>query len=509
MATINPWPKTLALAAAAGAVVALLLITRPAEGPGPGALSDQGAPLAPDLTDPQKVASLEVIGWDEQAARARAFKVELKDGKWVVPSAFNYPVDATQNMAAAAASFVGALKDRVVTDQPTEHAKLGVIAPDDVASTATTGRGTRVTMRDATGKTVADLIIGGPVAEPAAAPGAPPAKRYVREQGKNRVYTTALNQAYSTRLSDWVQADLLGTTPDQIKKVGVDRYRIDEQKGSIVDVKTLTVTRPEPAIPAGANPPPAPSWSLQSSEGPTPPGAPINQARIDEALTALTSLRIVGGRPKPANLAGVLGGQKGEGQISLADSASLLRHGFFIASSGNLVANEGSLTVSCADGVVYTLWIGELATDEATRDQGAGAATAPADAKSKADGRYMMITVSFDPSLIGEAPVKPAELADLEKQAAALPAGQKLPDEQNARLVNLGAQFKAQSDGYAARVKTGTERAETLAKRFAAWYYVVDATSLDKLRPSREQLLAPAPPAPAAPAPAVIPTPGG
>ncbi|MDP1660879.1 MAG: DUF4340 domain-containing protein [Phycisphaerales bacterium] len=510
MSKPNPWIKTLVLAAAAGVMVALVIVSRPSDKPFAGSSDDQGTALAPELTDPQKVSSLEVIGWDEQAVRPRAFKVEVQGNRWVVPSAFNYPVDATQNMAAAASSFIGALKDRIVTDQVTEHARLGVVAPDDVTSSVTTGRGTRVTMRDTTGKTVADLIIGGPAVDPASTPGAPAGKRYVREAGKNRVYATTLNQAYSTRLADWVQTDLLQVTADSVKKVAIDRYKVDEQKGTIVDLKTLALTRPDGARSADPDQPaPARVWTLTSSQGPVPPGGAVNQSRADDVLSALGSLKIVGVRPKPANLVNLMAGEASEGKISPLDQASLQQHGFFITSQGALVANEGSMTVGCADGVVYTLWIGELATDEATKDQAAGAAS-PGDQAGaggrSADGRYMMVTVSFDQTLVGEAPQKSNELVELEKQAAALAEGQRLGDDANARLTNLSAAFKAQSDGFAARVKAGMDRQAQLAKRFAGWYYVVDATSLERLRPTREELLAQAPAAAPVAPPTVIPS---
>lgn len=507
--TSNPWIKTLTLAAAAGAMVSLVILTRTSDKPFVGS-NDQGAPLAPDLTDPQKIVSLEVIGWDEQGARPRAFKVAFENNHWVIPSAFNYPVDATQNMAAAASSFVGALRERVVTDQASEHARLGLIAPDDITTAANTGRGTRVTMRDAAGKTVADLIIGGPVME-ADTSGAPPAKRYVREAGKNRVYTTKLNQAYSTRLTDWVQTDLLAVAPDQIQKVSIDRYHIDEKKGTIVDAKSVTLTRPAPpAQPPNPQQPPAPQdWSISSSEGPIPAGAKINQQRVDDMLSAINQLKIVGVRPKPENLVRIMSGSSGEGKISPGDQMNLQRHGFFITSGGVLVANEGGMSVQCNDGVVYTLWFGELATDEATKDQAAGATP---DAKAKTpDGRYMMVTVNFDDKLFGNPPAKSAELADLEAQSAAATAEKPLSDDQKARLTNLQAAHKAVTDGYVAKVKAGMDRQEKLSKRFAGWYYVVDATSLAKIRPGREELLAPSAPAAATPPaqpPAVIPTPG-
>ena len=511
MTTTNPWLRTLSLAAAAGGMIAIVVATRPSDKPYSGAASDQGAALTPELIDPQKVVSLEVIGWDAQDARPRAFKVSFENGKWVIPSAFDYPVDATQNMAAAASSFIGALKERIVTDQVAEHARLGVVAPDDSSSTTASGHGTRVTMRDTAGKVVADVIVGSPVPDPDAAPGAPPAKRYVREVGKNRVYTTTLNQAYSTRFADWVQTDLLQLTVDKVQRIGIDRYRIDEQRGTLTDVKSTTLTRPAPPPTSPNQSPPTQPWTLVSSEGAVPPGAAVNQARVDDMLNALATLKIIGVRPKPANLARLMSGEKSEGQISPGDQASLQRHGFFISGTGTLVANEGSMTVQCADGVLYTLWIGELATDDSTKDQAQGASPPPApDAKAKpADGRYMMVTVSFDEALVGNAPTKPQALIDLEAQSAASTPEKPLSDDAKAQLANLSVAFKAQSDGFANRTKAGRDRQFALAKRFAGWYYVVDATSLAKLRPTREELVSQVAPITAPPlTPVVIPTPG-
>ncbi|MFT3685446.1 MAG: hypothetical protein QM783_11045 [Phycisphaerales bacterium] len=172
------------------------------------------------------------------------------------------------------------------------------------------------------------------------------------------------------------------------------------------------------------------------------------------------------------------------------------------------------MTLQCTDGVLYTLWIGELATDDATKDQAAGTPppTSPSTADNKPrnpDGRYMMVTVSFNEAALGPAPAKTAELQDLEKQSASATADKPLSDDSKARLANLAAEFKARSDGYTRKLQSGKERQASLAKRFAAWYYVVDATSLSKLRPTKDELLSAQPPTPAAPAPTVIPTPGG
>ncbi|MBY0309363.1 MAG: hypothetical protein K2Q09_11525, partial [Phycisphaerales bacterium] len=64
--------------------------------------------------------------------------------------------------------------------------------------------------------------------------------------------------------------------------------------------------------------------------------------------------------------------------------------------------------------------------------------------------------------------------------------------------------------GYTRRLQAGKDRQASLAKRFSQWYYVVDAASLAKIRPTKEDLFAtPAPPAPPSAPPVVIPTTGG
>jgi hypothetical protein len=523
---MNAWRTTGIWLAAASLAVAVTFITRPAH-TGAGASSDaleadQGRPIAPLLTDPTQVKSLEVIRWDELAARPRGFKVEFKDGRWVVPSAFNYPVDATEPVVKAASSFVNVLSQRAVTDRAQEHGRLGVIDPSDEKLADLTGRGTRVTLRDQGGKVLADLIIGNAVADPGAQgspPSGAPTSSYVREVGKARVYAAPLRLELSTRLVDWITTDLIEAAPASVRELRIDRYTISEQSGTLSDIRALTVSRV-------GNDPAVQGWQMTGQlDGKPEPGAGeqtiADSTKVERVLGALRDVRVIAVQPKPANLAKLLGGGGNEGRITLSDQANLQRHGFFLTPKGQLLANEGQVSLTTADGLLYTLWLGELALDEQTKlqsegakDEGAAGEAPPAAGAPKPDpslaiGRYVMVTVTPEPGAFGPAPSKPADLLALEAKEQQATAEAPLTEADRSLLESARAAFKTQTDAFDAKVKGAQERAAALSKRFGDWYYVASARDLDKLRPARADLLpatAPAPgsvpnpaPAPAAP----------
>jgi hypothetical protein len=557
---MTEWSKTAVLVAAAGALAGLVFLTRPA--PKEAALvSDQGQPLAPDLKDPLAIKALEVISYDEAAAKTRAFKVAFDGKRWIIPSHSGYPADAAEKVAAAASAFAGLVKERVVTDNKADHASLGVLSPDDeAAQTSTAGTGTRVTLRDASDRPLVDVIIGSVIKAEAATPFQQPAsnKRYVREAGQNRVYITTLKEGFSTKFADWVVTDLLQTTADQVRELVIDRYQIDEERGLTKDPVHLSLTKvtppPPPATdPTNPPPPPQPTWTLSGTpQGGPGPGEVVNKARVDEAISALTSLKIVGVRPKPANLAKVLGGASAEIRLTLPDQISLSSRGFYLT-QGRLLANEGQETIRCNDGVVYSLWFGEVVPDSEDATSGGqvgGAAPATAEGAkppSTSNARYLMVTVSHDATIDPE-PKKPDALANAEAAFAKAKADfdaahpkpaadekkpeQQTPDTKPAEpkpetpaepppppsaadeapkeppeLLIQRQQHEAAVNEWKTRVDAAKKRAESLGRRFADWYYVISADSLGKIRPSREELIKPEE-KPAAPA-ALIETPPG
>src|SRR5690606_31781099 len=93
------------------------------------AYEDTGEALFPDFVEPTAAASLEVIGWDEEAAKVVTFKVQQKGGIWVIPSHNDYPADGTKRMGVAAASFVDVKKDIYFRDHPADHTQSGALVP--------------------------------------------------------------------------------------------------------------------------------------------------------------------------------------------------------------------------------------------------------------------------------------------------------------------------------------------------------------------------------------------
>jgi hypothetical protein len=491
---MNAWTKTSLYLIIAAGLTATVYLTRPAPRE-VALLSDVGKPLAPALTDPLAVKALEVISYDAQAAKVKAFKVAFDGQRWVIPSHNNYPADAAERIGMAASVFTDLVRERIVTDNKADHARLGVLSPEDESALATntSGIGTRVTLRDGSDRPLVDLILGANVEGPEndMFSGRPP-KIFVREINSDRVYVTTLAQGFSTRFIDWVETDLLrmGEAGAQsVVSVFVDRYSVDDQTMQIKDVQRVTLTRPgiDPERPTAPR-----AWTMS-----TEPGGgldrlhTLNVERIDQLLSGLTSMRLVGVRRKPENLAAVLAGASSgkEASLSLPDQLSLQTRGFYLGRDARMLAGDGQMTVRSDDGVVYMLWFGS-AVPEGEDAASGGQIGGPTGTKTDETGvpRYVLITALFDPTLLPE-PVKTFQLITAEAAAAGKPE-----DSPEAKaLAPLKQAFDARVEAWRAKMKSGGDRAKALSSRFADWYYVVDGKGLDALRPTRDQLQKPPP----------------
>ena len=200
----------------------------------PPTFEDTGEPLFEKFTDPNLAASLEVKSWDTEDARLSSFSVEFKDGVWVIPSHNNYPADGTERMGKAAASFIDVRKDIVRSNDPQDHAKFGVLDPETAESEE--GRGQRVTIKDASGTSLVDIIVGEEVPDK-------PGFRFVRYPDKPRVYAVKITVDISTEFVDWIEKDLLKLDRDSV--VEVVSNSVDEAGPSGLDhVEFLARTNP-------------------------------------------------------------------------------------------------------------------------------------------------------------------------------------------------------------------------------------------------------------------------
>ncbi len=213
----------------------------------------------------------------------------------------------------------------------------------------------------------------------------------------------------------------------------------------------------------------------------------MNTEKLTALTTALADLKIVGVRPKPESLSKDLkvAATNDVKPTTTAELQSLVQKGFYPTRDG-LFSNQGQVIVRTDEGAVYTLRFGEVVFGageavESGKDEG------KADAKKADSGttenRFLMVTVAFDPKLIPE-PEKP-------KEDLVIPDDPfwKAPDDPK-RIAEEKA-FKEKTDREQAerdkRLAEAEKKVQTLADRFAGWYYVTpgDSFRLDRARQVR------------------------
>ena len=420
---MNELKKTLIFCAAAVVLSAASVFVDPGTIT-PEVFDDQGEPFFAEFTDALAPKAIEVIDYSEATATARPLKVEFKDSKWTIPSHHNYPADAEDRLAKTSAALMELRRDITVSDRIEDHSEYGVVDPLDQKVTSLAGRGKRVTLRDEDDNVLADFVVGRTV------PGKP-GYRYMRVPSQRRTYAVKTDADVSVEFNDWIETDLLKLSTADIRKVSINSYSINEQRGILENVEKLTLTKKDN------------KW-IMSGRG-TP-----KENKTDALASALDNLRIVDVQPKPANLTRDLKTRQGI-QLSMDSVMSLRQKGFFMTANGQLFSNEGEIIVDTANGLQYTLRFGEIAsTGPGASGSGEAAASAGAEDEPEAAEdvrRYLFITVSHS-----------------DARAKQYTEEGKEPDEK------------------------GKDLALELQNRFADWYYVITGADFSNLRPRRRDL---------------------
>ena len=418
---------------------------------------DRGEAFFPDFADPNVATTLEVIDFDEATATARPFQVRFSNGRWTIPSHHNYPADGEDRLARTAAGAIDILKDDYRSDNVADHEALGVIGPLDDAATSLTGRGQRITLRDAGNNVLADLIVGNTVE-------GRENLRFVRLPDQKRVYVSRMDMDISTQFADWIVQDLLELTRDDIRQVTLEDYSIDEQTGILDNRDTLILDRePEET-----------SWTANRMAD----GEEVDIAKMNDLLGAIDTLSIVGVRPKPEGLSESLTQLSGGLSITQADLLSLQSRGYYFAASGQLVSNEGELEVRTGDGVVYNLRFGEVVYGDGEAVSAGSEASGDAES-GPGENRYLFVTTSFDPGAMRE-PGLPGNTDFLEKDESDWSD----EDRSNKELQDA-------HDEWASDLETGQQRSGELNTRFAEWYYVISSDIFERIRLTRSDLVRP------------------
>ena len=193
--------------------------------------NDQGQPFFEEFKDPLACTDLEVVEFEPSTATATRFRVMFKDKKWVIPSHYNYPADAKDRLAKTSAALMDLWHqghDPIWISSDAQQS-MGVVDPLD-AKGSLEGRGKRITLRDASEKALADIVIGNDIknAQPQKRGGA---MRYVRLPGQKRTYGVNIKAEPSTRFADWIETNLLKVENTSRSVVWVfDNYKIRWKK---------------------------------------------------------------------------------------------------------------------------------------------------------------------------------------------------------------------------------------------------------------------------------------
>lgn len=432
-------PVVLGLLAIATAIPAWVVPAMSA-GQTTAAASKEGGSLGRAGVGPESIIGMRVVSWDDTLSASRLFEVKRDGDRWTIPSNHGYPADGNTRVTRTAAGILGAALGRQVTDKPAEHASLGVVDPLEPESGAKTGFGKRVTLTDSTGATALDVIIGNRAEGGSGV-------NYVREAGKNEVYTAKVESDISTRFVDYVEQDPFKLARDSVRGLAVAQYSLDPDKGQMQAGPYTKVTRP-----AGDK-----DW--ESAQ--VPADKRIAKSKVDEVLSELTAVRLQGVRP--FNL------------------RWLQTHGFYVMNDPQsfkipnaltvniqdkpyaLFGTEGRLDVTTNDGLRYSFMFGKVAlNDDEDKEDAEEKKDDKAEKKEakpgEATNRYVAVFVTYDASLDEVAKAEAAQ-AEADKDKAdkdKAPKSKKL---------------------------SGKDRAQKAQERFQRFFYVISDASFKKLHP--------------------------
>ena len=439
---MNEMKKTIVFAATAVGLMLIAFLVSPSRIT-PEAFQDQGDEFFPDFTNPNEATTLEVIEFDKNTGTPKPFKVTFENDKWTIPSQYDYPADGQDRLANTAAGIIELRKDDVRSNNTADYVITGVVDPLDETA-GLEGRGKRVTIKGENEVILADIIIGNEVE-------GKPNFRFVRIPDQKRVYAAKVDLELSTEFQDWIETDLLLAVEDSINFLVIQDYSINERTGTLNNKDFITLSKGDDRV-----------WKAKKM----PAGKIVDKSAVDTMLTALTELKIVGVRPKPEGVTASL--QKlseGKTEISQSDMRSLQSKGFYFTRDGQLVSNEGEMTVRTTEGVEYSLRFGEVVYG----DQKEGG--------SPEENRYLFITAKFADKLYPE-PEKPTNMSFEGKQITQMSEEEQL---------NKGRHQKYQE--WERKVTIGRKKAEMLNKRFADWYYIISSESFDALKYDRDDLV--------------------
>jgi hypothetical protein len=393
-----------------------------------------GTEFYPNFKFPTDAQVLRVVGFNKDTAAFKEFKVEYRDGKWQIPSHHHYPADGKDRLARTAASVIGTSRQALASRRKSDQAKYDLVDPEDPDETLLAGRGKKITISKNDGTVLAEYIIG----KKSELPGQTDVY-YVRAtktdgasaEEASTIYLAKLKIDLSTNFSDWIEPDLLKVDREGLTDIKIDNYSVDEQQGVIVPGESSELTRK----------PPGDTWTLSDLK----PTEELKTEAVNQLVSGLDNLRLVGVRPKPPGIQPDLSiepkyARSRDAVIALR--SEMADRGFYVVADRpggkpRVVSKEGQLEAGTNEGLRYALNFGQIFTGneleietgfskDASKDKTAAkddkakkdgkskdaenkSATAGKDKEQQKKSRYLMVHVAFDPKLVGAPPNKPLE----------------------------------------------------------------------------------------------------
>ncbi len=390
--------QTLYFLGAAVATVLLAIFTQPSDATFD--VAQLAGKMLNEPFEPEEAKSLRIVRFDDSTATLREFEVAEEEGVWSLPSKGGYPADADQQMARASTAVMDREILRVVSQSASTHGEYGVVAPSADLDIDATGVGTHVTLANATGDPLVDLVVGKEVKD---ADG----QRYVRRVSQDVVYITDIDlDNLSTNFADWIENDLLKLDPADITSVEIKDYSAElvprgfnigialNPKSDLtldyVDNESTWVARE--LLEADKATKEYKPFELSADQQ-------LNTEKLDELKTALGDLLIVDVDKKPEGLSEAL--KKGNNFTENQDSAlNLIRHGFAPTQNAegetDLLSTEGEVICTLKEGVEYVLRFGNLQVDAEESAKPTEGESAPKDGVN----RYLFVMARFNDSVI-------------------------------------------------------------------------------------------------------------
>ena len=359
--------KTLVFVGIAIVVAGLAFATR-TRPVGVDAPEQIGKALFETFEDPLAAKTMKIVRFDEGLASLKEIEIKEVDGIWTLPSHSGYPADAENKIRDAATPFVDMKVISIASDLEGEHAMYGVVAPDpDKSAVGDQGVGTLVTMKDASGDTLVDLVIGKEYQE---------GQYYVRPKNISRVYIVQIDPTtLPVEFDDWINKDLLNVSAFDIDGMTIKDYSFD-----VVQTLRRPITQFDQRFELQVSDENG-TWVLDQmleadgdrlAEATLDEGEELNQERLNAMKDALDNLEIVDVERKPTGLGEDL--KANEGFFSdQAGVDSLVEKGIYpveLDGAVELLSTDGEVLVDTKDGVQYVLRFGRVAGVDAEDAEG-------------------------------------------------------------------------------------------------------------------------------------------